>query len=395
MKKFFNISFVILLSAINVRGSLGYLFRFGDPNSSPTYSERPYFFFILWDVIIVLLTYVIVLNFRKIFIKYWSYYFILIIFLLISSLQVNEFYVLGAIRSFILCGLVFCILVSSSSWIELSYINKTIEILSYIGLIFLLFQLYQYKWFGILPAHSHAGGLVRFGSFYDDSLVLGIFMPMFTGYFVRKFHRKNYHLIIISMVSLFITFLTGSLTAIVAMAIYLVWIFRRKASILAITIIGLVLSAILYSEKIYSIWIFKSGSIKAHLEGFQYLKELTFITLMGFNPLNVFVETGFLSILYNFGFPVLAIFSIFHVATFYKCNRVFKFASYNTDLRLFAGATEGLTVSVLLANLNLSPFVYPPIYLMVSIFSGIILAINIPAIGYGNVQIENTKAISR
>lgn len=372
MRNFASKFFVLLFLAINLRGGLGYIFRWGDPGTSPTYLDRPVIFFIFWNILTWLMLILVIYKARKISKKYLAVYTISLILCLISLPQLESFFVLGAARGIILYGFFFLCLISNGSWIKISQINRSIEFLAAFGLAFLFYQIYQYNYLGILPAHSNPGQLIRFGSFYDDSLVLGISLPMFAGYFFNKY-KKPLPSLLTALIVCVVVILTGTMTAMVIIFLYVAWIFRKRYGLLVLFVCACLIPAIYFIDQIKYLWLFKSGSIEGHLEGWDYFKDIRLLNLTGFFPLDVFVENGYLSLLINFGVPILIIVLAFHFATLRACRAILLSSTSSCEMQNFAGAVQGLSISVLLANLNFPTIVYPPVYLVVAIFSAIVI----------------------
>jgi hypothetical protein len=362
--------FVLLFLIINLRGMLGYIFRFGDPTSSPTYSPVPPEYFLFWDIVIGLMVVLVACKTRKISIRYALIYLLTLLISFVCLFKAESFYVRGASRSIILYGFFFLCLYSNGSWIKISHINKAIEFMAAFGLVFLLYQIYQYKYFGVLPAHSHKFLSIRYGSFYNDSLILGILLPMFYGYFYYKYNNTAFSLPVAVIVCL-AAVLTGSITAICIVFLYVTWTFRRQYVLLLPFLCSVLFISFYFTDTIKKLWSFKSGSIAAHLEGLSHFKELEMMTLTGLYPLDRFIEIGYLSFLYNFGVPVLLAALALSFVTLRACRVILSKNTSDGQMQAFAGATEGLTISVLLANLNLPLIVYPPVYLFAVIFSAI------------------------
>ena len=111
--------FAGLFLLVNLRGSFGYIFRFGDPLSSPAYSELPpAWYFYLWDILMGLLIALVVYKTRFVSVKYLVFYCAVLIFVLINSFQAESFYVIGMSRSIALNGFVFLCIVSASNWMR-------------------------------------------------------------------------------------------------------------------------------------------------------------------------------------------------------------------------------------------------------------------------------------
>jgi hypothetical protein len=71
--------------------------------------------------------------------------------------------------------------------------------------------------------------------------------------------------------------------------------------------------------------------------------------------------------------PILIIVLAFHLKVLSACRAILSKGTSSHEMRVFTGAAQGLSISVLLANLNFPPIVYPPVYLMVVIFSAIVI----------------------
>lgn len=372
--------FVLLFLAVNLRGSLGYIFRFGDPAASPTYSERPVAFFILWNILTWLMLILVAYKVRKLSIKCLAIFLVSLIFSLIclsqaeSFNEAESFLFTGAARGIILYGFFFLCLYSNGSWVKISHINKAIEFMAVFGLGFLFYQIYQNHYFGVLPAHSHEGLLIRYGSFYDDSLALGILLPMFAGYFFNKYHKSFPSLLTAAIVCL-VAILTGSLTAIGINLIYIAWCFRKRYKLLFFFLCVCLISPIYFIDQINLVLQFKSGSIEGHLGGWNYFKDIGLLNLTGFSAFGNFVESGYILFLSNFGVQILIIVLVFHFATLRACRVILLSSVSSREQHNFTGAAQGLTISVLLANLNLPSIAYPPVYLIVAIFSAIVLTL--------------------
>ena len=365
--------FVLLLLVVNLRGIFGYILRYGESATSPTYQAFPLNWFLLWRVVVGgLMAIIIICKMKKISIHYTTIYLLVLLFSLICIFQTESFHVQGAARCMIMYGLLFLVIVSNESWIKISHINKSIEFMAAFGLLFLLYQMYQYHYFGVLPAHSHVNKSIRYGSFYNDSLVLGVLLPMFAGYFFNKY-QKPFLLLLTAVIVCLVAVLTGTMTAMGIVFLYVVWNFRKRYGLLLFFLCANLVLAIYFIDQIKYLWLFKSGSIAGHLEGFSYFKELGAINLAGLSPLNEFTETGYLLFLYNFGVPVLLIILAFHLKVLSVCHAILLKDAPSSQMRAFTGATEGLTISVLLANFNLPPILFPPVYLMVVIFSAIVI----------------------
>jgi hypothetical protein len=314
----------------------------------------------------------VILKTKKILVQYGVFYFLILFFSLVCLLQTKSFYVHGAARSMILYGFFFLLIVSNGSWIKIAQINKAIEFMVVFGILFLFYQLYQYHFFGILPAHSHENHLIRFGSFYNDSLVLGILLPMFAGYFFNKYQNISAFLLTAVMVS-FVAILTGGFTAMVIVFLYIAWSLRKQYGFLVAFFCLILFLIACFKNQIISIWSFKSGSISDHLVGLHYFKDLGLLTLTGLHPLDKFVEIGYFSFLYNFGAFALIIILAFHFKTLLACQTILLADISSRKMKAFAGAAQGLTISVLLTNFNLPPIVYPPVYFVLVIFSAIVI----------------------
>ncbi len=371
-RTYVNNLFVLLLLAVNLMGTVRYIFRWGEPATSPTYSEVPSAYFLFWDIVIGLMVILVACKTRKLSINYVSIYLLTLIFSLLCLFQVESLYVRGAARNLILYGFFFLFLYSNESWIKISHINRAIEFLSVFGLVFLFYQLYQYHFSGVLPTHSHENQLIRYGSFYDDSLVLGVLLPMFAGYFFNKY-QNIFSSLLIAVITCLVAILTGSMTAIGVVFLYVAWNFRKRYVLLSAFLCSALFLSIYFIDQINYLWFFKGDSIDSHIEGWNKLKDLGLLTLSGFYPLDAFAESGFLLLLYNFGAPILIIVVALHVATLLACRVILVRSASSREMQAFAGAAEGLNISVLLASINLPVIIVSPVYLFVAILSAIVI----------------------
>lgn len=352
--------------------SVRYVFRWGDPATSPTYSMVPREYFLLWDFIVGLMLILVIWKIKKVSKRYVAIYFLTISICLVCLLQAESFYVRGAARSIILYGFFFLCLSVDESWIKISQVNRLIEFLALFGLLFLCYQLFQYSFSGVLPTHSHENQSIRFGSFYDDSLVLGILLPMFAGYFFNR-HQNILSSLATAAIACLVGILTGSMTAIAIIFLYVAWNFRKRYILLLSFFCSVLFLSIYFVDKIKYLWAFKSDSIAGHAEGWNKIEDLSLLTLSGFFPLDTFAESGFLLLIYNFGAPIFLIVLALHLATLFACRAILVAGTLSREIRAFAGATEGLTISATLASLNLPAIIISPVYLWVVILSAIVI----------------------
>ena len=372
MRRLASSVFVLALLAVNLMGSIRYVLRFGEPDTSPTYSAVPAEYFIFWDVMIGLMALIVVWKTRRMAVEPLVAYLLASAIAMLCLLQAESFHVRGAARSIVLYGFFFVCIYSNYRWIEVRHIGRFIEFLAVFGLAFLAYQYLQYTWFGVLPAHSHDGQLIRYGSFYDDSLVLGILLPMFAGYFFNKY-RNPFSLVLITAIVCLIVVLTGSMTAMAATLAYVVWSLRRRWDVLLTFLLVIAVASIYLFEHFSDVLFFKADSIEGHFEGWRKLEQIGVLTLSGLRPLDSFAESGFLLLLYNFGLPVLTMIVVLHFATLWSCRLVLRRDNSSTDSQAVAGAAEGLTFSVLLVSLNLPTIIIAPVYLLVVILSAIVM----------------------
>lgn len=365
--------FVLALLAVNLMGSVRYIFRLGEPETSPTYSELPVDYFLFWDVMVGLMALVVLAKMRKLSLNAAVVYALVVAIMLVGLLQAESFYVRGAARSIILYGFFSLCIYSNSRWLSTQHLARALEMLAILGLGFLAYQYLQYVSHGVLPAHSHEGQLIRYGSFYDDSLVLGMLLPMFAGYFFHKFTSWQARVLTNATVTC-VAVLTGSLTAMAVTAVYIAWSLRKHWYLLVAFAMVYAYTYFQFFEQVTDVWWFKAGSIEGHMEGWRKIEDLGPLTLTGFYPLDTFAESGLLLLLYNFGLPGVATVIFFHVLTLRACHRILRNKEMHAvSVRALAGATEGLTVGVLLGSINLPIVIIPPVYLFVAILSAIVM----------------------
>lgn len=350
-------------------GSVRYVFRWGDPSTSHTYNDAPSSYFLFWNVVTVLMAIIALINIQKVSKHVVIICFFVLSGLLVSYLQTNSFYVKGSIHSLILCAFFFIAIYSNSTWIKVEHVNRAIEFLAVYGIAFIIFQITLYMILGMLPAHSLKGKLIRLGSYYDDSLVLGIVLPMFAGYFFNKYRKVTQRLITGLLFNL-VALGTGSLTAVGVAFLYTFWSYRDRPYLIVIYVVsGLLIIGSLH-EQLLSVLTIKSESIGYHLAGFSEIKALNLTSMLGLEPLDIFVESGFLLILLNLGLPVLLIMIWIHLRTLLETK---SFRETGGGLSAFSGATEGITFSILFSSLNLPVIIISPVYLIAAMFSGIVL----------------------
>jgi hypothetical protein len=217
-----SLIFAMLIFIINSIGVIRYLNQWGDPLSTPTYSLAPTEYFLIWNILTSLLFAILILKFRKIRLLTIFSFACLVLNLILIGSQTVEPIILGTINSLVLNGATFALLNSNSKWINIRHLDKVIEILTISIIVFLIYQIFKFQIDGRLPSHSHEGLSVRFGSIYDDSLVLAIMLPFFAGYFLQKF-KSTKSTIVIFALSLGLSILTGSLTSIAIMIFYFIY----------------------------------------------------------------------------------------------------------------------------------------------------------------------------
>ena len=361
--------FILLFLIANMMGSVRYVFRWGDPASSHTYDNVPSGYFLFWNILTVLMAIIALKNIQKISRHVVIIGLFVLIGLFVCYLQTKSFYVKGSVHGLILCAFFFIAIYSNSTWINVKHVNRAIEFLAVYGIAFIIFQIALYMTLGMLPAHSLKGKLVRLGSYYDDSLVLGIVLPMFAGYYFNKYRKVSQRLITGLLFNL-AALGTGSLTAIGVAFLYTLWSYRDRPYLIVIYVLSGLLIIWLIHDQLLSVIMIKSESIGYHLAGFTMIKELNLTSILGLKPLDIFVESGFLLILLNLGLPVLLIIIWVHLRTLFEAR---SFRETGGDLRAFSGATEGITFSILFSSLNLPVIIISPVYLIAAIFSGIIL----------------------
>ena len=275
-----SLIFAILIFIINSIGVIRYLNQWGDPLSTPTYSLVPTEYFLIWDILTFLLFTILILKFRKIRLLTISCLLCLVLNVILIGSQTVEPIILGTVNSLVLNGFTFALLRSNSGWINIRHLDKVIEILTISIIVFLMYQIFKFQIDGRLPSHSHEGLSVRFGSIYDDSLVLGIMLPFFAGYFLQKF-KSTKSVIAIFALSLALSILTGSFTSMVIMLFYFIYIARSKPKILFMIFLITFTIGALFFEHLYLLWIFKGGSIEGHLDGWSAINSVTLFSFLG------------------------------------------------------------------------------------------------------------------
>lgn len=362
--------FILLFVIANVMGSVRYLLRWGEPSSSPSYSAIPPEYFLAWNLITIAMIILVLSHLRTFSLRVLTGYLFVFMLGLVCYFQVDSFHVKGAIRSLVFNGLFFTVLFSNNRWLNIRHFDRAIEFMAVYGIAYLALQGALFLGNGILPAHSHPGDLIRFGSFYDDSLVLGAMLPLFAGYYFQKF-RTFTAWIVVGIAFNLVAMLTGSMTAVAVAVLFTIWSYRSRPLLLYGYMAACLMLLAIFSDELFRVVAFKSESIQLHVEGFEKLLQLGVVTLGGLYPNDTFAESGYVLLLINLGLPVLVLLIVQHLATFYACHKLMK---KEGPERTFAGATEGLIFSVLLFNLNLPVIIISPVYLVLAIFSAVTLS---------------------
>ena len=361
---------IAIIFLINTTGIIRYFFQWGDPASSPGYELVPGEFFIYWNFLTIIVVMIILVNVRKVNTYFLCGYLMVSFFACLVVMSSESFYVLGTARSLILNGLLFLGLSENAKFISIRVINKCIEFLGVLTIGFLLLQIVRVYAYDIYPTHSHPEYLVRYGGIYDDSLVLAIMAPMFAGYFLRRF-QSIYFLLLTCLLSICVALLTGSFTGMLITIAYTFWCSRENLRLLVWLLFSLIALAIWQFEYFFEIFQFKQDSISAHAAGWHDLFKVTPASMLGIVPADIYPEPGYLSLLLNFGLPIFLGFLGLLIYLLSMCIYSLKSTYRNRELRSLVGATEGLLISVALANFNFPVVIFPPVYLMLAILAGL------------------------
>lgn len=363
--------FVAIVFLVNTAGVIRYSFKWGDPASSPGYEMVPPYFSLYGQVFSVLAILILLWQVRKPNLMF-GIGFVYLIFVSANVVMNSSLvYVYWTARGLVFYGFVFLILSTSSQFLRIEQINKCIELIGFFIISFLLLQIILVSTLEFYPTHSHADNLIRYGSIYDDSLVLSLLSPMFTGYYLRKY-RSFMPSLIVCFISLGVSLLTNCITGILIMITYITWCKRNDIKTLTSVFFAATCFVIYKFEYLYDIYLFKNESISSHFEGWSELFQINLIELLGLYPANLYPEPGYVSLLLNFGIFILLGFIGLLSYLFFICNYFLNKKSTNQELRSFSGATEGLLFSVALANFNFPVAIFTPIYFMSAIFGGVI-----------------------
>lgn len=363
--------FVAIVFLVNTAGVIRYSFKWGDPASSPGYEMVPQYFSLYGQVLSVLAMLILLWQVRKPNLML-GIGFVYLIFVSANVVMNSSLvYVLWTARGLVFYAFVFLILSARSQFLSIKLLNKCIELLAFFVISFLLLQISLVRIADFYPSHSHPDYLVRYGSIYDDSLVLSFLFPMFTGYYLRKY-RSFIPSLTICLISLSVSFLTNCITGIFIMITYLTWCKRYDIRVLSCVFFCITCLVICRFQYLYDIYLFKNESISSHLGGWSELFQINLIELLGLYPANLYPEPGYVSLLLNFGIFILVGFIGLLSYLFFICNSFLNKKSTNQELRNLSGATEGLLFSVALANCNFPVAIFTPIYFMSAIFGGVI-----------------------
>jgi len=361
---------IMIVFLINTSGIFRYLFQWGDPTSSPGYKAVPTTFFIYWNILAAIVFFILISKIRRVNIQFILGYLYLLFVALIVYISSESFYVQGAAKSLILNGLLFVVLSSNAKFVSIGQFNKCLDLIWICIIIFFIFQLLGVFFYERYPSHSHPEYLVRYGSIYDDSLVLSIMLPMFSGYLLRKY-KETASVVSVCLLSLGLSWSSGSFTGMTIMSIYLAWCIRANPVFLLGYFGTIFLFIILAKDQLLAIFLFKSESINAHIGGWTDVWNLTVPAFLGFKPTDHFPEPGYLSILMNFGVFVDMGLILLIGYLLRLCYVLLKDKSVHHEFKSFVGGVEGLLVSVAIANLNFPVVIFPPIYFMLAVMSGV------------------------
>lgn len=367
-----DLALILFLLAVILMTAMRYIFKFGAPSSSPGYQETPIIFWMIKYVLVVGVFGTILIGLNKFRLWEWGGFAVLAISAALGAYQSDSRLIQIAALYVIIYGLLF-VLARSSGFLarieQVKNMTKALWVLTVAGVFFLLMQIGLYFTMGILPSHSHPNSLIiRFGSFLDDSLAFGILLPMFAGlcfYAIANEAGK----IIFLLVTCMIAVLTGSFTAMATTALFSVWLLRQNR-LLAASWSGLIALIILtFRFQLHELWQQKSGSISAHLDGFNGLSSSVASAKGG-----GFTESGYVLVYNNFGLIALVIILIFHGITFFACRRQLV-RQTSAGLNPFVGAVDGLNFSAAVASLNLPVIMIFPVYLLLALFAAIVIGL--------------------
>ena len=367
-----DLALILFLLAVILMTAMRYIFKFGAPSSSPGYQETPIIFWMIKYVLVAGVFGTILIGLNKFRLWEWGGFAVLAISAALGAYQSDSRLIQIAALYVIIYGLLF-VLARSSGFLarieQVKNMTKALWVLTVAGVVFLLMQIGLYFTMGILPSHSHPNSLIiRFGSFLDDSLAFGILLPMFAGlcfYVIANEAGK----IIVLLVTCMIAVLTGSFTAMATTALFSVWLLRQNR-LLAASWLGVIALIILtFRFQFHELWQQKSGSISAHLDGFNGLSFSAASDKGG-----GFAESGYVLVYNNFGLIALVIILVFHGITFFACRRQLV-RQTSAGLNPFVGAVDGLNFSAAVASLNLPVIMIFPVYLLLALFAAIVIGL--------------------
>lgn len=214
--------------------------------------------------------------------------------------------------------------------IHLTPISRVLLIFVYVSLLYFIVQVLLFIFFGRLPALSYAGSIVvRFGGIWDDPNGLAI-MYSFTIpfiYFSKIGNIKKYSIIFLSVIGLLGTqSLTGVIAFSAGLALstsLLFFVSPNKNFLIKFFVLCFVLFVLLFLVYIFKDYLTsvrdiflifekfllsKKGSIDDHSSSSTSMFAASdFLTILGVNATEMFGESGYLSLLLNFGiFAIVA-----------------------------------------------------------------------------------------
>lgn len=294
-----------------------YIFKYNSSLTSPTYQNTP----VLWQSLKYFLLFVIVLlfylssTFKKRVDSNIIVFFLIINFILIINILGFFFYdkmYIDEIQYIFFAYLLFpYFFVSDSIYdfkIDYTLVIKLSALILYFFNAIAVFNFLVYK---RLPALGYNGGLVRFGSFWDDPNSYGFFCVFFSIYF---FDRKQKLLFLFSIINLLLTFSFSAYLLFILSILYcsnlsFMKIKKKWANLIVFVILFFITIFYFYYDLIISLYSEKKYSIDEHLHS-----NLVFNFFPFQNSFFQFSENWYRSFFFNY-FPIsiIILFLIFYL----------------------------------------------------------------------------------
>lgn len=396
LTNYFCVLFLIALYYLWYR----YPFRINSSGTSPTYSDTPYILqilkYTLFFATVGIFTVLPLLARRSRWPRYrlgWWMAIVIVVWFIVQSglvaiITSDLVHFESVIFLFALIPLMFY---SRSFKIRLTIIERFLRWFIYITTASFVLQVLLFITVGRLPALAYQGSLfVRFGGLWDDPNGFAVFLSFIIPfiYFSEMRHSRKILLIVINLVSLIATqSLTGIFAFVASLFLVTGCLFLRPVARQWARRIGMIYLwlAIFAFVGLTALMIFnlkfdltglairylegKQPSMNIHMESWSMITQGTGLpTILGMEPTGRLVESGYATLLLNFGVFTLLAYVLFLLAIFWKTINVLRAYHDQPGIAVFYGAAF-FSAAYGVAMLNLPLQTVFPINLLFILFA--------------------------